>query len=205
MGRSAGISLSRPRRRQLQQFMLKTKDKREYRAAQGILERAEGKSAQAISRRLGVSMKQVFMWTRKFRANGVDGLRVKKQTGRPSTKAKLAKPLIENLIAKDPQTFGYLKGRWALRDISRQLRKEGVAMHFTSVRRMLKDLDIVLKRPQLRALGSIKKNYCKREEIRKYKQIAPAIFKKTSSSDSKTKNGSNFSQKPSVAGQKEGD
>lgn len=202
MGRCAGISLSKAQRKQLQQFMNKTKKKSEYRAAQGLLMRSEGNSVEEIARQFGVTMKQVFVWTRKFRAEGIDGLRVKKQTGRPSTKARLAKPRIEELIDKDPQLFGYLKGRWVLRDIARELKKEGVEIHYTSVYRILEDLGIGLKSPKLRAPGSMKKNYRKREEIRRYKRIAPALFKKRFSSDSKTKNGPNSSRRSNVAGQK---
>src|SRR3989338_11238757 len=178
MGRRAGLSLTRTQRQQLQQFMKKTKDKREYRAAGGLLMRADGKSVDDISRRLGLSMNQIFVWTRDFRAEGTNGLRMKKPTGRKTTKADAAKPKIAALIDKDPQAFGYLKGRWVLRDISQQLKKEGVDMHWTSVGRMLNDLDMVLKSPRLRAPGSIKRNYRKREEIRRYKRIAPALLKK---------------------------
>lgn len=178
MGRYAGIQFSRTQVLQLRRFMDKTGNKTEFRAAQGLLLRNESKPVKYVATHLGVTMKQVFVWTRKFRAQGVGGLRVKKQTGRPATKAHLAKPCIEKLIDKDPQLFGYLKGRWVLRDISRELKKEGVDIHYSSVYRILDDLGIVLKSPKLRAPGSIKKNYRKREQVRHYKRIAPALFKK---------------------------
>ncbi len=178
MGRMAGLSLTETQRRQLLQFKAKTNDKREYRAADGLLLRAEGKTVDYVARRTGVTMKQVFMWTRKFRADGIVGLRVKKQTGRPSTKARLAKPRIEQLIDEDPQLFGFLKGRWVLRDIARELGKEGIDIHYSSVYRILEDSGIRLKSPKQRAPGSIKKNYRKRQEIARYKRIAPALFKK---------------------------
>jgi transposase len=184
--------------------MSATKDKREYRAADGLLLRSEGRSADDVARRLGVTRKQVFTWTRKFRASGTDGLRMKKQTGRPRTKADAAKPKIEAIIDKDPQVFGYLKGRWVLRDISKELKKEGITMHWTSVRRMLDDMGIGLKSPKLRALGSIKKNYRKRAEIRRYKRIAPALLKKKFLSDFKTRNGQISSRKSSDAGLEKG-
>lgn len=189
MGRHAGLTLSRTQKRQLERFVKKTKNKTEFRAAQGLLLRAEGKPAEEVARHSGVTIKQVFVWTRNFRAKGVDGLRAKKQTGRPATKARLAKPRIEEFIDKDPQLFGYLKGRWVLRDIARELKKEGIDVHYSSVHRMLGDLNINLKTPKLRAPGSIKKNYRKREQVRRYKRIAPALFKKKFSSDSKTKSG----------------
>lgn len=197
--------MTETQRRQLHQFKAKTKDKREYRAADGLLLRAEGKTADDVARRTGVTIKQVFMWTRKFRRKGVRGLRVRKQTGRPALKAALAKPRIAHLIEQDPQAFGYLKGRWVLRDIARQLEKEGVEMHYTSVRRMLGELGIVLKTPRLRTPGSLKKNYRKREQIRQYKQVAAALSKKTSSSVSRTRSGSSSFQKSRDAGRNGGE
>ena len=195
MGRRPDFSLTIAQQRQLRQFMAKTKEKREYRAADGLLLRAEGKSADDVAHRLGVTIKQVFVWTRRFRSTGVNGLHMKKSTGRKTTKADGAKPIIVKIIDEDPQAFGYLKGRWVLRDISRELKKEGIDMHWTSVGRMLDELDIGLKSPRLRAPGSIKKNYHKRKEIQHYKRIAPALLKKRFLSHSKMKNGRNSSQK----------
>jgi len=202
MGRRPDFSLISKQQRQIRQFMAQTKDKREYRAADGLLLRAEGKSADNVAHRLGVTIKQVFVWTRKFRSRGVVGLRMKKSTGRKTTKADAAKPIISKIIDKDPEAFGYLKGRWVLRDISRELKKEGIDMHWTSVARMLDELDIRLKSPRLRAPGSIKKNYHKRKEIRRYKRIAPALLKKRSLLVSKMKNGLNYSQKSNDVGRK---
>lgn len=178
MGRNAGIKISLRERKILEQFMKVARDAREYRAALGILLRAENKSAENVGKKLGVTIKQVFMWCRKFKEEGINGLKVKKQTGRPARAKNKAKEILPTLIKKDPQTFGFLKGKWVLRDISKQLKKEGINLNYTGVRRALGDLGIVQKMPTLRALGSITKNYKKREEIRRYKQIAAALFKK---------------------------
>jgi len=178
MGRNPGIALSRAQREQLTCFMGDVKDKRGYRAALGVLLRGDGKSAGDAGRQLGVTMKQVFTWCRSFRARGVDGLRMKKQTGRPATQGNKAKEIIPELLKRDPQAFGYLKGRWVLRDISRELKKEGISLHYTSVHRILGDLGIVLKSPKLRAPGSMHKNYHKRAEIRQYKRVSGALKKR---------------------------
>ena len=82
------------------------------------------------------------------------------------------------MLKQDPQNCGFLKGKWVLRDISLHLKKEGINLNYTGVRRALSDLDIIQKMPKLRAQGSIIKNYKKREEIRRYKQIAAALLKK---------------------------
>ena len=178
MGRKAGIRLSLRQEKILKKFMRSVKDAREYRAALGILMRAEEKAAEEVRQKLGVTIKQVFMWCRKFKEQGTNGLKVKKQTGRPARAGNKAKNVLPRLLKQDPQVFGFLKGKWVLRDISKQLKKEGITLNYTGVRRVLGDLDIVQKMPKLRAQGSIVKNYKKREEIRRYKKIAAVLFKK---------------------------
>ena len=175
-----GIVLSKAGRVRLAAFAEDVKDKREYRAALGVLLRGEGKSAKEVGTRLGVTKKQVFVWCQKFRSGGCAALRVRKQTGRPARVGKAAKRVIPALLRQDPQAFGYLKGRWVLRDVARELKKEGIRVHYTHVRTILGDLGIGLKQPQLRAPGSIRKDYRKRAEIRRYRRIAPALLKKGS-------------------------
>lgn len=178
MGRKAGLRLSMREKKVLNKFMQVVKDVREYRSALGILLRAEGKSAEEVRKKLGVTIKQVFMWCKKFKKQGISGLKMKIQTGRPARSKNKAKELLPDLLKQDPQAFGFLKGKWVLRDISKHLKKEGINLNYTGVRRALGDLGIVQKMPKLRAPGSIVKNYKKRGEIRRYKQIAAALLKK---------------------------
>lgn len=178
MAMSSGIFLSRAKCRRLKEFADKAKDKCEYRAAMGVLMRSEGESAKSVGKKLGVTPKQVFTWCRKFIENGVGGLEVGKQTGRPPEKKNMAKKIIPGLLQKDPQAFGYLKGRWVLRDIARQLQQEGVQLGYTGVHRALGELGIKLKQPKLRAPGSLHKNYRKRAEIQRYKRVSSALLKK---------------------------
>ena len=200
MGRKSGIKLSTIQKKKLREFMSNTKDKREYRAASGILMREEGKSAHDISRHLGVTIKQVFSWTRFFLARGVIGIHMKKPTGRKPTKAQKAKKIIPLLLHQDPQAFGYLKGRWVLRDIAKELGKEGVTVNYSTVHRILADLSIVLKSPKFRAPGSIHKNYRKRAQIHNYKRAAGMLKKNESSLHFKMKSGLNSSENLSAVG-----
>lgn len=180
MSKSSGIKLTKPQQQQLAKLSQMTKDAREYRAARGLLLRGEGQSAHQVASQLGVTPKQVFVWWRHFRQQGISGLQVKKATGRPSRKKAQAKQLLPGLLKQDPPSLGYLKGRWVLRDLARELSKAGVTLHFSGVHRALKELDIKLIQPQLRAPGSIHKNYRKRQEIARYRRIAPALEKKGS-------------------------
>ena len=116
MGTAAGIKLSRTERNRLKLFLRKTKDSRRYRAALGVLLRAQGKSADEVRIALGVTQKQVFKWCSRYRESGINGITLKKPPGRPATLGKKAKKRINILLNDQPRVYGYLKGRWVLRD-----------------------------------------------------------------------------------------
>ena len=93
MPRQPGIRLSANQEKLLKKLLHDAADKREYRAALGILLRGEGKSAEYVAHKLGVTMKQVFMWCRKFRQGGTKALLVRKQTGRRAVEGNKAKKM----------------------------------------------------------------------------------------------------------------
>ncbi len=148
-----------------------------------------------------LSPKQVFIWCKAYKKKGVKGLILSKPPGRPPVEGNKAKKRIPELLKKDPQLFGFLKGRWVVRDIAKQLEKEGINLSFQSVDRILHELGIPLKRPKLRAPGSIQKNYRKRKEIENYKAIAGALLKKELLLNFKMKNGQSFYQRQKQCGQ----
>ena len=175
-----GIKLSAKEKKELRGELTKTKDNRSFRAITGVLLRSDGHSAKSVAQNFGVSQKQVFVWCQLYKKQGTQGLFLQKPPGRPAKEGNKAKKRIPELLKQDPQIFGFLKGRWVLRDISKELKKEGIEISYQSVGRVLGDLGIPLIRPKLRALGSIKKNYAKRREIKDYKMAASALQKKGS-------------------------
>lgn len=177
MVRTPGIELASFQKRELKEFMQSTKDVREYRASQGVLLRAQGKTAEEVAMQFQVKKDRVFVWCRDFKKKGIIGLKMGKPTGRNPKKSVKAKKIIPELLKKEPQAFGFLKGRWVVRDIAKALKEEELDISFKQVHRILNELDLTLKQPQLRAPGSIKKNYKKRKQIRNYRRIAPALKK----------------------------
>lgn len=180
MGKAAGIKLSRKEINELEKARKHTKDAHSFRAMTGVLFRCQGQSAEAVAKNLGVCTKQVFMWCKWYKKKGISGLALSKPPGRLPKEGDKAKERLPVLLRGDPQLFGYLKGRWVVRDISKQLKKEGINLTFQSVDRILHELGIPLKRPKLRAPGSIHKNYGKRKEIANYRAVAGALLKKES-------------------------
>lgn len=178
MGRKGGIKLSTKQENELKEASRNMKDARSFRAMRGVLLRGKGQTSKTVAENLGVSQKQVFEWCKAYKKKGVNGLILEKPPGRPAKKGNKAKEYIPELLKKDPQIFGYLKGRWVVRDIAKQLEKEGISLSFQHVDKILCDLGIRLKRPKLMAPGSIHKNYKKRKEIANYKAISNALLKK---------------------------
>ncbi len=103
--------------------MYSTKDAREYRAALGVLMRGDRKTAKQVGKQLGVTENRVFVWCTLYKRKGIDGFRMKHPTGRPARKGNQAKQIIPELLQEDPQMFGFLKGRWVVRDIAKALKE----------------------------------------------------------------------------------
>lgn len=180
MGRKRGIGLSGKEKAGLRRAIASVKDNRSFRAMTGVLLRGEGMSAEDVARNLGVTEKQVFVWCRAYRKKGLGGLFLRKPPGRPPVVGNKVRKRIPALLKEDPLLFGFLKGRWVVRDIAKELRKEGIPISFQSVGRILQDMGLRLRRPKLAAPGSVRRNHRKRREIRSYKAVAGALLKKGS-------------------------
>lgn len=174
------FKLTRKERRHIEKFIKETKDKLEYARGTAILMRWRGKKAKDVARELNVCEGAIFKWERVYRKAGVDALRRRKAPGRPAYKKPAARKLIPELMKKDPQAYGYLKGRWVVRDISKALREEGVDISPTQVHGLLGELGLSYKRPKLDVRSDDPSYTRKEKEVRAYKQIAPALQKRGS-------------------------
>jgi hypothetical protein len=83
------------------------------------------------------------------------------------------------LLKQDPQAFGFLKGRWVVRDIATALSREKIKISRSHVHNILSgELDLAYKRPKL-TVKSNDPNYSRKaKEIQRYKRIAPALAKR---------------------------
>ncbi len=172
------FKLTRKERRALERLRRDAKDKLEYIRATCLLMRWRGEEAKDVARQLSVSMGAVFKWEHGYRKHGVDALTTKKPPGRPAVKEERAKKLVPELMKKDPKLFGFLKGRWVVRDVARALKGEGLDISPTHVHRMLGELGLSYKRPKL-DVRSNDSNYARKErQVNDYKQIAPALAKR---------------------------
>lgn len=193
------LRLDRKEKRELKRFLSVTQDKKEYRRALGVLMRAQKKRVIDIARELNVSIDAVERWLKAYRMHGIEGIKARKPSGRPPQKRKPAETRMKELLKQDPQAFGFLKGRWVVRDIARALSAEGIKVSRSYVHDMLRELGLTYKRPKLEVKSDDPNYYRKAKEVRNYKQVASALAKKGSWSHSKTRPGqsSTLASKPS--------
>jgi transposase len=185
------LRLDRKEKRELKKLLSATQDKKEYRRALGIQMRAQKSRVIDISRQLNVSVDAVERWVRAYRERGIDGIRARKPTGRRERKKKPAQARMKEILKQDPQAFGFLKGRWVVRDIAKALFAEGIPVSRSYVHDMLKDMGFAYKRPKLIVKSDDPGYHRKAKEVRNYKRAASALAKKGSSSRSRTRPGPN--------------
>ncbi len=175
------LRLDRKEKRRLAKFVALTRDKGEFRRGTAIL-MLSGKrrrKVKDVARELNVSIDAVIRWERRYRSEGLDGLNAGEHTGRPPRVKTRARRRMRELLKQDPQAFGFLKGRWVVRDIATALSRENIKIGRSHVHNILsEELDLAYKRPKL-TVKSNDPNYSRKaREIQRYKRIAPALAKR---------------------------
>ncbi|MCL5066887.1 MAG: winged helix-turn-helix domain-containing protein [Thaumarchaeota archaeon] len=103
-----------------------------------------------------MSRASVYEWESVYAKSGIDGLSRKYSNGRPPKKKTKAKKIIPELMKKDPKLFGFLKGRWVVRDIATEIEKEaGIKISKSHVERILDELGLSYKRPKLHVKSDV--------------------------------------------------
>jgi transposase len=174
----SGFRLIGKRVTELQNFLKNTNDKFEHVRALAILNRHNGMTAEEAANSLHVTAVAVFNWCKRYREHGIDGIRRKKPSGRPPVVKNKAKEIIPKLLKQDPQAFGYLKGRWVVRDIADALNEEGIEIGFRYVCNILKELGLAYKRPKLTVKSDDSQYARKERQVKNYKQASAMLAKK---------------------------
>ena len=183
------LGIDRKGKRELKRLLSVTRDKKEYRRALGVLMRAQKKRVKDIARELDVSIDAIERWLRAYRKRGIEGIRARKPSGRPVRIRGRAVRRIRELLKQDPQAFGFLKGRWVVRDIAKALSQEGIKVSKSYVQDMLNGLGLAYKRPKLEVKSNDPNYYRKASEVRRYKRAASMLEKRGSWSGSRTRPG----------------
>ena len=163
----------------LRLFMEKTSDKKEYRRAVAVLQKADGKTYQYIAREHRVHIRTAKKWAGDYIKNGIKGLKIGKYDGRKPRIIDEDREVILSVLFNDPHIFGYLRNTWSLRSLSRCLTYElDIPISFKHLQRITKDMGIRCKRPKLELLhGS---DYQEgRKRVEDYKRVASALKKRS--------------------------
>jgi len=104
----------------LRLFLEKTSDKREYRRAVAVLQKADGKTYDYIAREQRVHIRTTKKWVGDYIKNGIKGLKIKKNHGGPKPRiTEESKEIILSVLFNNPRLFGYLRNTWSLDDLAR--------------------------------------------------------------------------------------
>lgn len=118
---------------------------RRYRA---VLLVGAGQPPPAVARALGCSPSSVYGWAAAWRRAGLAGLRGRPPGGGVAPLAERAGPLLEALLAEDPQARGHAAAGWTVPLLRSELAAAGVPAGERTVRRALHRLDYRWKRPK---------------------------------------------------------
>lgn len=109
----------------------------------------QGHKHQAIADWLAISVGQVYYWHKRWRQEGLDGLRDKQRTGRPEIGTAAVKAEVEKLLETDPQELGYAFTVWNVPRLLAHLEQEkGIRMHENTLRNLLSQMDYAYRRPK---------------------------------------------------------
>jgi transposase len=162
----------------LRSLMEKTNDKREYRRAVAVLQKADGKTYDYIAREQRVHIRTTKKWIGDYIRNGIECLKIRENhDGRKPRITEEDREVILSVLFNDPHTFGYLRNTWSLRSLARCLTDElGIPISFKHLQRITKDIGIRCKRPKLELLHGPDYEEGKKR-VDNYKHVASALKK----------------------------
>lgn len=109
----------------------------------------DGESPSLVTKSLKLGPKVIFVWLRKYRLEGADGLIPGKATGKlPALNQTQKRKLGKMIVGCDPRLYGFEFGLWTRKIISEMIYKKfEVTMGLTAVGRLLKELNITPQKP----------------------------------------------------------
>ena len=127
-----------------------TKDPRLRTRAQMVLLSAEqGLKVSQIAAIVGESEATVLRWLNRYRAEGLEGLKDAPRPGRPSEVTEAYRAELLAAVRRRPRSLGLPFSLWTLQRLVEHLaERTGIRVSDETVRRTLKQVDIVLSRPQ---------------------------------------------------------
>lgn len=142
------IVLSSPERRALEQAAATERRVRVWRRYQAVLLLAGGGRPDAVAAALGCSRASVYGWAAGWRQHGLPGLTGQPAGGGMARLEERAGPLLDELLAADPQTRGHRATGWTVPLLRTELAAAGIMAGERTIRRALHRLGWRWKRPK---------------------------------------------------------
>lgn len=159
--------------------MEKTNDKREYRRAVAVLEKADAKTYDYIALEHQVHIRTAKKWIDDYIKKGIEGLKIRENYGRKPRITDEDREIILSVLFNDPHLFGYLRNTWSLRSLARCLTDElDIPISFKHLQRITRELGVRCKKPKLELLHG--KDYEEgKKRVENYKHVAAALKKRS--------------------------
>lgn len=105
-----------------------------------------------IAEALGVTRGAVSQWLKAYREKGIDALRYRKVSKKPSRLSSQQKEELVVMLCQGPETFGYIGHVWTQARVGELIeRKFGVCYHLNHVGKILKGCGWTYQKPVSRA------------------------------------------------------
>lgn len=133
----------------LDDLRFSTSDASVFRNATVILMTAVGRSKASIAHDLGCSTSTVDHVRQHYREHGLDGLRPKKPSGRPSAATAEYRQALRAVVPTPPQSLGYGFSVWSVARLAAHLKKQtGIGFSDDQLRRILHQEGFSFQRPK---------------------------------------------------------
>jgi transposase len=142
------IVLNEAERRALERATATERRVRVWRRYRAVLLLGEGQLPEAVAAVLGCSRSSVYGWAATWRQHGLPGLVGRPPGGGVARLEDRAGPLLEELLAADPQTRGHQATGWTVPLLRTELAAAGMVAGERTIRRALHRLGWRWKRPK---------------------------------------------------------
>ena len=102
-----------------------------------------------LAKMMAVSTGCIYTWHRRWRKEGLEGLKNRPKSGRPAKADEAYQQLLEDLLEAEPSEYGYGFAFWTVDRLREHLRQEtGISLSNRRFRVLLKKKDYVYRRPK---------------------------------------------------------
>lgn len=102
-----------------------------------------------LAKMMVVSMGCIYTWHRRWRKDGLEGLKNRPKSGRPAKADEAYQQLLEDLLEAEPSEHGYGFAFWTVDRLREHLRQEtGISLSNRRFRVLMKKKDYVYRRPK---------------------------------------------------------